>query len=168
MLSSSTSFLSFSCRFLILQVLRFTMRDWLALPITTTNEEQRPEPSWFTILNVFSIAKKLKNNAASSSSREIVGDCKDNEDQQEASEYEDDDEIIVTQIVNKDINKEQDEEDSELEEDEESRLPRTFSSSSIATSTDTEHSTHEYYDKTTNIKVHHYIHTHITNTNTFS
>lgn len=144
MLSSSTSFLSFSLRFIILQVLRFTMRDWLALPITdTTNnenndreEEEAITPSWFTILNVFSIAKKIKEKASHPNIQQ---------------------EIITKKQVNKQQQEENDEFDSEEEEEEESHLPRTFSSSSIATSTNTEHSssspTVAENNKITHIKV---------------
>lgn len=37
MISATSSFLSFSFRFFFLQILRFTMRDWLALPLSPSS-----------------------------------------------------------------------------------------------------------------------------------
>jgi hypothetical protein len=97
-----SSFLSFSFRFVVLQILRFTMRDWLALPLnsnssdeaaTTDDENGRTRDmikkneqdklnelqglsAWFSILSAFGVASKHNKKASSdSSSNRSIDHC---------------------------------------------------------------------------------------------
>lgn len=84
MISATSSFLSFSFRFFLLQILRFTMRDWLALPLSPSSpssiknnsdeddctydivnrptdddedDEEQELSSWVTLLAVFGVVR---------------------------------------------------------------------------------------------------------------
>lgn len=91
MISATSSFLSFSFRFFLLQILRFTMRDWLALPLSpstlssiknnsdeddcsydiinrsVTEDDDDPEEqeisTWVTLLAVFGVVKERSRSA---------------------------------------------------------------------------------------------------------
>jgi hypothetical protein len=136
----ASSFLSFSFRFVILQILRFTMRDWLALPLNSNDEQgdinkknERAKEglsAWFSILSIFGNSSK-KVSSSSSSNRSIDhcptrnnNACKQDlvdDEGEEASDHEETLSIQQDKLLEELLNIEQElsDHEQELSDDEE-------------------------------------------------
>ncbi|KAI8087720.1 immunoglobulin E-set [Gilbertella persicaria] len=132
---TTSSFLSFSFRFFILQILRFIMRDWLALPLSpTTNNNnnnnnssssndddegimvdtinQEKPSTWMSLLFAIGAAKKIKQKSTVAKDETHPPPCCTEQ------EFE-----------------------QQQQQQQQAALPRILSSSSLTSSTDSDNST---------------------------